>query len=103
AINTARESGCGGEVLARGDSAYGNSAVVAACQRAGARFSLVITRSRAVDKAIATIPDNAWQPVHYPGAVIDPDTGELISDAQVAEVAFTAFASTKHPVTARLI
>ena len=87
AINTARESGCCGEVLVRGDSAYGNSAVVAACQRAGARFSLVITRSRAVDKAIASIPDDAWQPVHYPGAVIDPDTGELISDAQVAEVA----------------
>jgi len=103
AINTARESGCCGEVLVRGDSAYGNSAVVAACQRAGARFSLVITRSRAVDKAIASIPDDAWQPVHYPGAVIDPDTGELISDAQVAEVAFTAFASTSKPVTARLI
>jgi hypothetical protein len=41
--------------------------------------------------------------VHYPGAVADPDTGELISDAEVAEVAFTAFATTKAPVTARLI
>ena len=38
------------------------------------------------------------------GAVVDPDTGELISDAEVAEVAtFTAFGSTTHPVTARLI
>jgi hypothetical protein len=44
-----------------------------------------------------------WTPVRYPGAVVDPDTGELISDAEVAEVAFTAFASTKHPVTARLV
>lgn len=103
AINTARESGCCGEVLVRGDSAYGNSAVVAACQRAGVMFSLVITRSRAVDKAIASVPEDAWQPVHYPGAVTDPDTGDLISDAQVAEVAFTAFASTNNPVTARLI
>jgi len=38
-----------------------------------------------------------------PGAVIDPDTGELISDAEVAEIEFTAFASTPTPVTARLI
>jgi hypothetical protein len=41
--------------------------------------------------------------VRYPGAVIDPDTGELISDAEVAEVEFTAFASTRHAVTARLV
>jgi hypothetical protein len=32
-----------------------------------------------------------------------PDTGELISDAEVAEIAFTAFTTTPHPVTARLI
>ena len=54
-------------------------------------------------RAIAAIPEDAWTPVHYPGAVVDPDTGELISDAEVAETTFTAFASTKHPVTARLI
>lgn len=41
--------------------------------------------------------------MRYPGAVLDPDTGELISDAEVAETTFTAFASTKHPVTARLV
>jgi hypothetical protein len=38
-----------------------------------------------------------------PGAVVDPDTGELLSDAEVAETTFTAFGSTKHPVTARLV
>jgi hypothetical protein len=39
-----------------------------------------------------------------PGVVLDPDTGALISDAEVAEVSgFTAFGSTDHPVTARLI
>ncbi len=41
--------------------------------------------------------------MHYPGAVVDPDTGELISNAEVGEVEFTAFASTKQPVTARLV
>lgn len=103
AVGTAREAGCVGEILVRGDSAYGNSHVVAACRRAGARFSLVINRTRAVDRAISAIPDDAWTAVKYPGAVVDPDTGDLISDAQVAEVPHTAFTSTKHPVTARLI
>jgi hypothetical protein len=41
--------------------------------------------------------------VTYPGAVLDPDTGQLISDAEVAEIEFTGFASTDRPVTARLI
>ncbi len=104
AINSAREAGCSGEILVRGDSAYGNSLVAAACQRAGAQFSLVITRTTAVTNAIATIAEEDWVPVNYPGAVVDPDTGELISDAHVAEVpSFTAFTSTDHPVTARLI
>jgi hypothetical protein len=104
AITVARAAGATGEVWVRGDSAYGHSTVVRACQRAGARFSLVLVKNRAVTAAIATIPDDAWTPVHYPGAVTDPETGELISDAEVAEIpAFTAFASTPHPVTARLI
>jgi hypothetical protein len=103
AIRTARAAGATGQILVRGDSAYGTSVVVHACRKAGARFSVVLTKDPAVSRAIASIPDDAWVAVHYPGAVVDPDTGELISDAEVAEVEFTAFASTKHPVTARLI
>jgi hypothetical protein len=103
AVRTARAAGATGEVLVRGDSAYGNSGVVHACMKAGARFSLVLTKNPAVARAIAAIGEDAWTPVHYPGAVEDPDTGQLISDAEVAEVQFTAFASTKNPVTARLI
>ena len=41
--------------------------------------------------------------MRYPGAVIDPDTGEWISDAEVAEIAYTAFASTPDAITARLV
>ena len=37
-------------------------------------------------RAISAIPDTAWTPVRYPGAVPDPDTGAWISDAEVAEV-----------------
>lgn len=103
AIATARAAGAGGQILVRGDSAYGTRSVVGACRRAGARFSLVLTKNRAVQRAIAAIPDTAWTPVKYPGAVQDPDTGEWISDAQVAEIGYTAFASTPEAVTARLI
>ena len=103
AIGTARAAGASGQILVRGDSAYGNSAVIAACLKAGVRFSFVLSKNAAVTRAIATIAEDAWRPVHYPGAVLDPDTGELISDAEVAEVEFTAFASTKRAVTARLI
>jgi hypothetical protein len=103
AIKAARAAGATGEILVRGDSAYGNGDVIAACVKAKARFSVALTKNRAVLRAIASIPEDAWRPVHYPGAVVDPDTGELISDAEVAETTFTAFASTKHPVTARLV
>jgi hypothetical protein len=94
--------GATGEILVRGDSAYGTSAVVAACLTAGARFSVVLAKNRAVERAIAGIAEDAWTPVRYPGAVVDPDTGELISDAEVAETTFTAFESTARPV-ARLV
>ena len=104
AITTARAAGATGTILVRGDSAYGTSPVVWACVNAGVWFSLVLGKNRPVTRAIGSLLDQAWTPVHYPGAVVDPDTGELISDAEVAEVAeFTAFASTKTPVTARLI
>jgi Transposase DDE domain group 1 len=103
AIRTARAAGAVGEILVRGDSAYGNSAVVTACLKAGVRFSVVLIKNPAVAAAIARIPDDAWTPVDYPGAVLDPDTGQLISDAEVAEIEFEAFASTSTPVTARLI
>lgn len=103
AIRTARAAGAAGPILVRGDSSYGTGPVTSACLRAGAQFSVVLAKNPAVTRAIAAIPDDAWRPVHYPGAVVDPDTGELISDAEVAETPFTAFASTKHPVTARLV
>ncbi len=103
AIATARAAGVTGQILVRGDSAYGTAAVVNACRRAGAQFSLVLTKNTAVQKTIDAIPEHAWTPVRYPGAVQDPDTGEWISDAEVAEMPYTAFASTTTPVTARLI
>jgi hypothetical protein len=103
AISTARAARAHRQILVRGDSAYGNRTVVRTCLRAGAQFSLVMTRNPAIERALAAIEDNAWTPVSYPGAVQDPDTGAWISDAEVAEIPYTAFASTPDAITARLV
>lgn len=63
AITLARAAGATGEALVRGDSAYGASAVVAACRKATARFSVVLTKNRLVNAAIAA---DAWTLVRYP-------------------------------------
>jgi Transposase DDE domain group 1 len=103
AISTARAAGADGQILVRGDSAYGTRTVVRVCRRAGVGFSLVLTKNRAVQQAIDAIPEHAWTAVRYPGAVHDPDTGAWISDAEVAEIPYTAFASTADAITARLV
>jgi hypothetical protein len=54
--------------------------------------------------AIAAIGEDAWTPIRYPRAIWDDQLGAWISDAEVAEVQYTAFASKKgRAVTARLI
>jgi hypothetical protein len=104
AINTAIEAGARpATILVRADSAFCAGKTIAAIVKTGARFSVAIARNPAVDAAIAAIPDEAFVAVQYPGAVIDPDTGELISDAQVADVEYTAFADTPYEITATLI
>lgn len=103
AITTARAVGAIGAILVRGDSSYGTRAVVGACRRYGAQFSVVMGRNAAIDRAINAIDESAWAAVKYPGAVRDPDTGEWISDAEVAEIGYTAFAATKDRFTARLV
>lgn len=103
AIATARAAGVSGQILVRGDSAYGSAAVVRACRRAGAQFSLVWTKNTKVQAAINAIAEDAWTAVRYPGAVQDPDTGAWISDAEVAEIPYTAFVATDDEITARLI
>src|SRR4051794_8384830 len=62
AIATARAAGASGKILVRGDSAYGSRAVVRACTRGKAEFSLVMTKNPAITRAIAAIPDSAWTP-----------------------------------------
>jgi hypothetical protein len=59
---------------------------------------------RKIRAAIASVSEDAWTPITYPRAIWDQDQGRLISDAEVAEVPYTAFASSKRrAITARLI
>ncbi|MGW6413471.1 IS1380 family transposase [Streptomyces vinaceus] len=106
ALATAREAGCTGMRILRADSQFYNAGVIAACRRAGAHFSITCGMNPSVKRAVLAIPDAAWQQITYPTAVPDPETGELISDAEVAGIPLcTAFASRKksEQVTARLI
>jgi hypothetical protein len=104
ATGTARDCGCTGMIIVRMDSAYYNAAVISAIRSQGARFSVTAPVNSSVRAAIASIPDDAWTPVRYPHAIWDDQMSCWISDAEVAEAQYTAFASKKkQAVTARLI
>ena len=104
AITTARQAGCSGLLVFRIDSAYYSAAVLQAIRRGGARFSVTVPVDRKIRAAIASISEDAWTPITYPRAIWDEDQDRLISDAEVAEVPYTAFASRKgRAITARLI
>lgn len=95
ALATTGRLAAGRQVLTRADSAFCTHENVIAAGKAGAWFSFTIPAWPTVTAAIGQIPPDAWTPIQYPHAVKDPDTGTLISDAEVAETAFTAF--TSHP------
>ncbi|MGW5249016.1 transposase [Streptomyces sp. NPDC004129] len=106
ALATAVEAGCTGMRILRADSQFYNAGVIAACRRARAHFSIITGMNPSIKRAVLGIPEGAWQQITHPTAIPDPDTGELISNAEVAEIpAYTAFASRKKSerVTARLI
>jgi Transposase DDE domain group 1 len=104
AITTARAAGCTAMIVVRMDSAYYAAAVIAAIRAAGAFFSVTVRMDTRVRAAIAGIGEGAWTPIRYPKAIWDEDQQRWVSDAEVAEVPYTAFTSKKgQEVTARLI
>jgi hypothetical protein len=103
AIGTARACGANGAIMVRGDSAFGTKKVIATCCAEGVEFSLSVARNRAITAAIEAIDESAYTPVRYPGAVEDPDTGTLISDAQVAETRYTLRPGRGCTLTVRLV
>jgi len=58
-----------------------------------------------VKAAIASIAEDAWRTIEYPHAVFDEQEQRWISDAEVAEVPFTAFTGRRKAdhITCRLI
>jgi hypothetical protein len=104
AVGTARATGCTGTLVARADSAFYSAAFTGAVRRAGACFSVTAPMNPAVRAAIAGIPETAWTAIRYPRAIWDDQLRCWISDAEVAEVEYTAFTSKKsQAITARLI
>jgi Transposase DDE domain group 1 len=104
AVATARATGCAGILVARADSAFYSAAFTGAVRRAGAFFSVTVQMNPHVRTAIATIGEDAWTPVKYPRAIWDDQLRCWVSDAQVAEIPYTAFTSKKNKaITARLI
>jgi hypothetical protein len=103
AIGVARAAGACGQVVVRADSAFCSAAVIAACRRAAANFSVTIRADRTVRAAIAGIPAAGWTAIRYPQAVWDEDGQCWISDAEVAETSYTMGARTRRPVICRLV
>ena len=105
AVVTARKAGATGVLTVRCDSAYYGHAMVAAARRGGARFSVTARMDPAVTRAITEIPANGWTPIKYAHAIFDEQENRWVSDAEVAEIGFTAFTSHKRSehIGARLI
>lgn len=95
----------GARTLIRADSAFYGHAAVSAAITGGADVSVTVRMDPRVKKAITTIEETAWKAIKYTDAIYDEDTEQWISNAEVAEVPFTAFTSKKkdHQVTGRLV
>ena len=105
ALITVGKAGATGVRVLRADSAFYNHQVIAAALRHDSCFSITARQNPSVRTAIAGIKDDAWTTIEYPNAVFDQDQQRWISDAQVAEIGYTAFTSgpKAQQVTARLI
>ena len=105
ALITAKNAGATGVLVWRADSAFFQSDVIASVLRCKARFSITARLNSPVRMAIDAIAADAWTTIKYTDAIWDEDTQAWISQAEVAEIPFTAFSSLAKDkqVTARLI
>jgi hypothetical protein len=105
AIRAVREAGVSAMILVRADSAFFSAKVVTAIRAAGAFFSITVGNTRRIRTALSQIPEDAWTPIKYRDALWDQDEARWISEAEIAETTYTAFASKAKDlqVTARLI
>ncbi|MGW6226295.1 transposase [Cellulosimicrobium cellulans] len=93
------------KITVRADSAFYQHDVIAAVRRGKAHFSITARMDAGVVAAISRIGEQEWVGIKYPEAIWDEDEQRWISDAQVAEIPYTAFTSRKKAdhVAARLI
>jgi|SRR3990170_3142323 hypothetical protein len=92
-VNRARLAGATGELTIRADSGFYNHKVVAACRKAAVRFSITVKfMGKALQQAIAAIPEDHWAPIDY-----------FVAGAAVAEMTYTPFANQKTAQPVRLI
>jgi Transposase DDE domain group 1 len=93
ALTTVRAIAPTAWIVVRADSKFYTADVAATAARYGADVSLTTGANPSVTAAIGQIPEGAWTAIHYPNAFVDTDTGELVSDADVARIRYTAFTS----------
>jgi hypothetical protein len=103
AVLAARPPQAVGEIVVRADSAFYSRKVIAACGRAGVRFSVTVRMDAKIRRAIDAIPHEAWIEIEYPQPVWDEEQQRFVSRAHIAETTYTAFEDTDDAVTARLI
>jgi len=88
-----RAAGASGALVVRADSGFYGAAVVRACRRAGARFSITVKLYAGLRGRIEVIPEAAWSAIPY----------WQEGGADVAEIPFTPFAGERDAREVRLI
>jgi hypothetical protein len=64
-VSRVRHAGARGLLTLRADSGFYSKAVLTTCRRAGVRFSATARMDKAIQRAIAAIPEEAWVPIPY--------------------------------------
>lgn len=105
ALSTLSTIGPDRNILSRADSAFCTHALISTLTRAGVWYSITTPQWATVSTAIAAIPDDGWTPIKYTHAIYDEDEHRWVSDAEVAEIDYTAFSSRKTDdhITCRLV
>ena len=93
ALTTVRAIAPTARIVVRADAKFYTAEVVATAARYAAAVSLTTGSNPSVHAALTQIPQTAWTAIHYPNAFVDTETGELVSDAALAEIGYTAFTS----------
>lgn len=95
ALTTVRAITPTARIVVRADSKFYTADIAATAARYSADVSLTTGTNPSITAAIGQIPEGAWTAIHYPNAFVDTETGQLVSDAEVAPIPYTAF--TSHP------